>query len=1530
MKKIASSSHTDLQLLENPGSSSSNLDLTAHPRSRVHMKIILDGKLLSLLGRYQGFVIDPALADCPFQVVRTLIRDVISSSGCETWTDTVFESESFQKLGGWRALTLKLHDIFARLLSPTVVDDATSRTITNEWETTSLVSKINNMHSNEKQVESFLNGLKAIDPAPHVSLLSGNHSPKKKTNFHVDIQMLWFSVQCCGRFDSQLLSWFSAQLPNPSDSSKQAAMAARQVFENAQYMQRVSVEKQEWYLLVLSQQGKGSEGLETVLADIAEDLKVGNLNIFDSSARKRIEKLLVLLLGNADCRVRCSAATLLNQLYDTHSWQSAAPLKVQVCVVGEPLEIPVNGVGMLELVAPVLGPDTLQREVMTLHAVKDTAHLACTVRCGFYDWRLSTDEGVSSGRFIVLPAETREMQLHRFQSNPPASAVQDAFNRGVTGVILPMCDLGYRCSPVDTALEVSRSLKSDQRWMVNMSLNVSLAKPHRKYKPYRLHCIDDRGAEVVASSDDQMVLNYRLAEVWDMLVSDVSAWSVERGAGGVFIEASESVPPVFAADMAELLRLDADGLPHFNGLEKASGSVIIPGRSGGGFAMTAAKMAKYPNPFLIKLARELWRLSPDFCLLVEAKTVSEVESLVLSGFIPIVTSRVSRQVFDFIESTSKPPGAVVGLNLVDSTALAICLPWLPVSEGVDGVDGEVRLRRLRKNDSIFRNGSFHPLNQSSDSLLAFARGSKSPRGLVLSVVAVNLDSHATLALSAPLSGLLAEQGDVLYYLEGDLLSAAAANAWTSEELRSGDLDLSVPPSSCIVHGFRIVIGCLSLKKQQLLLNGSLKRGGSYFSSELSKCLAGNTCDGIERLWRLCESADLGAWHRCCASDEEWVRLVAKLTRIGGTAKAAVDDNELGCIAFVTPEIGKWSTAGGLGVMVDELSLTFAERFSQDVIVISPYYDRNREGETGYLQRDGISYRCNVEVHLGRELVSVGIHEGFINGVTYYFLHNTKYFPSLYPQFTPSMMMGFLSLIGKGALEVLCFVKRYPKTILTNDWATGLTPAYAKNGFFGQAFTNTKFLHIVHNLDPNYEGRVFPNKSDDLGKIHCLPSTLLVDPLWTSVCVNPSRCAILSSDQWGTVSRSYKQELLAGSPLAPLLGRYPHPFAHPNGIPLTNRLSRLHATGCKSHEEAKAEIQKKYFGRSNPDLSIPLLAFIGRITQQKGVHLVLEIAEALLKRKPLHILLAGKGNPGDPYSDWCCDKINDLRRKHPTNFWADPQSFFKEGPLVNLGADFGLMPSMFEPGGIVQQEFFVACTPVIAFRTGGLKDTVFEFYQGKGNGFTFEAYSSGDFAFAIDRALKVYDDPDDYLKLRVNARESVITSEVVGAAWLTAVADLHGKILVDETRVQGLLSSLTHAKVNEVVSDDDVSSGSDFGDFLESEPSSPASLARSSLLRIASSASISSVVSGKRNVRVIYRHRHGNKPTSVLLSGSFDNWGSRTFMIWDERSHAFHVDMRLTPGDHRLKVIVDGNWMCMPDYPVARDESGNDNNLLSIN
>ena len=72
-------------------------------------------------------------------------------------------------------------------------------------------------------------------------------------------------------------------------------------------------------------------------------------------------------------------------------------------------------------------------------------------------------------------------------------------------------------------------------------------------------------------------------------------------------------------------------------------------------------------------------------------------------------------------------------------------------------------------------------------------------------------------------------------------------------------------------------------------------------------------------------------------------------RVYDFAKEILHFNSLGPIAFITPELGRWSTTGGLGIMVDELSIGLAQ-LGEEVICISPYYERNRKGETGYLEK----------------------------------------------------------------------------------------------------------------------------------------------------------------------------------------------------------------------------------------------------------------------------------------------------------------------------------------------------------------------------------------------------------------------------------------------------------------------------------------------------------------------------------------------------------------------------------------------------
>ena len=85
-----------------------------------------------------------------------------------------------------------------------------------------------------------------------------------------------------------------------------------------------------------------------------------------------------------------------------------------------------------------------------------------------------------------------------------------------------------------------------------------------------------------------------------------------------------------------------------------------------------------------------------------------------------------------------------------------------------------------------------------------------------------------------------------------------------------------------------------------------------------------------------------------------------------------------------------------------------------------------------------------------------------------------------------------------------------------------------------------------------------------------------------------------------------------------------------------------------------------------------------------MHLILEVAEEVIKKYKYKVqfLVAGPANRNEPYSRDCADKMAHLKFLYPNCFWAAPEEFFYDGALVNRGADFGLMPSLFEPGGIV--------------------------------------------------------------------------------------------------------------------------------------------------------------------------------------------------------------------------------------------------------
>lgn len=99
--------------------------------------------------------------------------------------------------------------------------------------------------------------------------------------------------------------------------------------------------------------------------------------------------------------------------------------------------------------------------------------------------------------------------------------------------------------------------------------------------------------------------------------------------------------------------------------------------------------------------------------------------------------------------------------------------------------------------------------------------------------------------------------------------------------------------------------------------------------------------------------------------------------------------------------------------------------------------------------------------IGNEIFPIGVHEGYVNNVQIFFLHNPVLFPSSNVEGDAIYTLKQIVLLAKASLEVLCKKKIVPSIIISNDWFTGLIPAYAKKKMFGDFF-DVSTLILIYN------------------------------------------------------------------------------------------------------------------------------------------------------------------------------------------------------------------------------------------------------------------------------------------------------------------------------------------------------------------------------------------------------------------------------------------------------------------------------------
>jgi len=218
-----------------------------------------------------------------------------------------------------------------------------------------------------------------------------------------------------------------------------------------------------------------------------------------------------------------------------------------------------------------------------------------------------------------------------------------------------------------------------------------------------------------------------------------------------------------------------------------------------------------------------------------------------------------------------------------------------------------------------------------------------------------------------------------------------------------------------------------------------------------------------------------------------------------------------------------------------------------------------------------------------------------------------------------------------------------------------------------------------------------------------------------------------------------------------------------------------------------------------------------------------------------------------------------------------------------------MPSLFEPGGIVQHEFFVGSTPVIAFETGGLKDTVFEFdpQTEKGNGFTFKDHKVGDYMYAVERAMNVFKNKKKYQVLRKNAFESTIDGADVSRAWNKEFHRLFNKTFIDPVMMKTHLERIDKK----------------FDESLYKEQFTLKKILPEispELQKLRSIHHRNHYLKARENLKncvFVYKTNKLPRPKSIMLIGSFDDWKKPIPMNYDHILGRWTVTIQLHPGEY---------------------------------
>lgn len=463
------------------------------------------------------------------------------------------------------------------------------------------------------------------------------------------------------------------------------------------------------------------------------------------------------------------------------------------------------------------------------------------------------------------------------------------------------------------------------------------------------------------------------------------------------------------------------------------------------------------------------------------------------------------------------------------------------------------------------------------------------------------------------------------------------------------------------------------------------------------------------------------------------------------------------VCFIAAEAAPFVKVGGLGDVIGSLPKSLRE-LGVDARVILPLYSSiDRE-------RFGLKYKAYQFVDLGWRHSYCGIFETEVDGVPCYFVDNEQYFnrDSIYGQIDDGERFAFFS---KAALEILPALDFKPDVVNVNDWHTALSVIYLDvlKSREAEFYKDMKSVLSIHNIE--FQGKFNPY---EMGNLFGLENKYF-DALIYNGDLNLLKGAIQLADRVNTVSETYAREILdpyfsygldkilnvEQGKLRGILNGIDVDKFNPKTDPMIPVNYDLKTFEDKVQN--KLAFQKEMDLEVNAD--IPLIGMVTRLTHQKGIDLILQASEDILRTGAQLVILG----TGDAHYESALRSLEHYRHDRVRSILLFSNEMSAK---IYAASDLFLMPSKTEPCGLSQLISMRYGTVPVVHCVGGLRDTVIPFTGVEGNGFTFESFQAGDMMDAIYRAVTCfYQSPDEWKQIIKNNLQKDVSWEQSAKKYL---------------------------------------------------------------------------------------------------------------------------------------------------------------------